>query len=266
MSPCSIESHTDNTNSSPTTPTKSHGPTLPTPTESHSPTLSLTPIESQGLVSSLSPAESECPSPLLPPISTTIEPHGATNVLSPSPTLEVEPMPSLTIHNCVPPPPRIVTHSQTNSLKPKKFPNFQLYYSTKHPFQALSSIVLPLEPRTYNQAVGNQNWKLAMQSEFDALLANKIWSLCPRPVHKRVVRNKWVFKLKQKSDETIDRYKACFVAKGFDQEVGIDFTETFSPVIKPATIRLVLALAIHYDWCLRQLDVSNAFLHWHLEE
>jgi hypothetical protein len=83
-----------------------------------------------------------------------------------------------------------------------------------------------------------------MQSEFDALLANKTWSLCPRPVHKRVVRNKWVFKLKQKSDGTIDRYKARLVAKGFDQEAGIDFTETFSPVIKPATIRLVLALAI----------------------
>jgi hypothetical protein len=261
-----IESHADTTNSSPTTPTESHGPTLPTPTESHSPTLSLTPIESQGPTSSLSPAESECPSPLLPPISTTIEPHGTTNVLSPSPTLEVEPVPSPASRNCVPPLPRVVTRSQTNSLKPKQFPNFQLYYSTKHPLQALSSIVLPLEPRTYNQAVGNQNWKRAMQSEFDALLANKTWSLCPRPVHKRVVRNKWVFKLKQKSDGTIDRYKARLVAKGFDQEAGIDFTETFSPVIKPATIRLVLALAIHYDWCLRQLDVSNAFLHGHLEE
>jgi hypothetical protein len=111
--------------------------------------------------------------------------------LSPSPTLEVEPVPSPASRNCVPPPPRVVTRSQTNSLKPKQFPNFQLYYSTKHPLQALSSIVLPLEPRTYNQAVGNQNWKRAMQSEFDALLANKTWSLCPRPVHKRIVRNKW---------------------------------------------------------------------------
>jgi hypothetical protein len=137
-----IESHADTTNSSPTTPTESHGPTLPIPTESHSPTLSLTPIESQGPTSSLSPAESECPSPLLPPISTTIEPHGATNVLSPSPTLEVEPVPSPASRNCVPPLPRVVTRSQTNSLKPKQFPNFQLYYSTKHPLQALSSIVL----------------------------------------------------------------------------------------------------------------------------
>jgi hypothetical protein len=81
-----------------------------------------------------------------------------------------------------------------------------------------------------------------------------------------VVRNKWVFKLKQQADGTIDRYKARLVAKGFDQEAGVDFHETFSPVIKPATIRLVLALAVHFNWVVHQLDISNAFLHGYLEE
>lgn len=105
-----------------------------------------------------------------------------------------------------------------------------------------------------------------MQAEFDALIANDTWTLCPRPTHNQVVRNKWVFKLKQKSDGSINRYKARLFAKGFDQVGGLDFTETFSPVIKPATIRLILAVAIHYNWQIRQLDVSNAFLHGHLEE
>ena len=105
-----------------------------------------------------------------------------------------------------------------------------------------------------------------MTAEYNALLTNNTWSLCPRPRHKQVVRNKWVFKIKQRSDGSIDRYKARLVAKGFDQVDGIDFTETFSPVIKPATIRLALALAIHYNWSIRQLDISNAFLHGYLEE
>jgi hypothetical protein len=105
-----------------------------------------------------------------------------------------------------------------------------------------------------------------MHAEYDALMSNKTWTLCPRPSHRKVVRNKWVFKLKQKSDGTIDRYKARLVAKGFDQEGGIDFHDTFSPVIKPATIRLVLALAVHFGWFIHQLDISDAFLHGLLEE
>lgn len=103
---------------------------------------------------------------------------------------------------------RMITRSQTNSLKPKQFPDYKLFFSTKHPLTALSSVVLPSEPRTYKQAVGNPNWEFAMQVEFEALIANKTWTLCPRPAYNRIIRNKWVYKLKQKSDGSIDRYKA----------------------------------------------------------
>ena len=69
-----------------------------------------------------------------------------------------------------------------------------------------------------------------------------------------------------KYDGTIERLKARLVSKGFDQQNGIDYTETFSLVIKPATIRVILSLAIQFDWTIRQLDISNAFLHGHLLE
>jgi hypothetical protein len=105
-----------------------------------------------------------------------------------------------------------------------------------------------------------------MQLEFDALISNGTWLLCPRPLNHNIIRNKWVYKIKRKADGSVERFKARLVAKGFDQCCGIDYTETFSPVIKPSTIRIILSLAVHFEWSIRQLDVSNAFLHGSLVE
>jgi hypothetical protein len=105
-----------------------------------------------------------------------------------------------------------------------------------------------------------------MQAEFDALQANKTWSLVPWPPGARVITGKWVFKHKMNPDGTLERYKARWVVHGFHQRPGIDFGETFSPVIKPATIRTVLTLIASKGWPANQLDVSNAFLHGNLRE
>jgi hypothetical protein len=165
--------------------------------------------------------------------------------------------------------PNIVTRSMTGHLEPKEYPGFHLYQSiksTKHPLKAMAAATLPREPTSYSQAVKNPDWLAAMESEFQALLDNATWTLCSRPRGRNVIHNKWVYKLKQKPNGTIDRYKARLVAKGFEQRDGIDYSETFSPVIKPATMRLLLALAVNFQWPIKQLDVSNAFLHGNLLE
>jgi hypothetical protein len=105
-----------------------------------------------------------------------------------------------------------------------------------------------------------------MADEVAALHHTRTWVLVPRPPGVNVVGCKWIFKTKHRPDGSIDKHKARLVARGFTQRHGIDYGDTFSPVVKPATVRLVLSLAVSRGWSLRQIDVSNAFLHGFLSE
>lgn len=105
-----------------------------------------------------------------------------------------------------------------------------------------------------------------MQDEFNALQANGTWTLVPRPSHANVITGKWLFKNKLNPDGSLERRKARWVVRGFSQRPGVDFHQTFSPVVKPATIRTVLHLAATRRWPVHQLDVKNAFLHGDLAE
>jgi histone deacetylase 1/2 len=105
-----------------------------------------------------------------------------------------------------------------------------------------------------------------MEQEYQALLKNDTWTLVPPSSRVNIIDSKWVFKMKKHADGSIERYKARLVAKGFKQRYGLDYEDTFSPVVKPTTIRLLLSLAVSRGWSLRQLDVQNAFLHGLLEE
>jgi histone deacetylase 1/2 len=105
-----------------------------------------------------------------------------------------------------------------------------------------------------------------MQEEYRALMENRTWTLVPRPPGANVVSGKWLFRHKLNGDGTLERYKARWVVRGFSQRPGVDFDETFSPVVKTATIRAVLTIAAARDWPVHQMDVNNAFLHGHLSE
>ena len=100
----------------------------------------------------------------------------------------------------------------------------------------------------------------------DALHVNNAWTLVPRKPDMNVVSSKWVFKVKTKSNDTLDRYKARLVARGFTQLPRLDYDETFSPVVKASTIQLILTIGLSQGWTIRQLDVNNAFLHCDLQE
>jgi histone deacetylase 1/2 len=122
------------------------------------------------------------------------------------------------------------------------------------------------EPRHFKAAMSIPHWRTAMEQEYQALLKNETWRLVPPKTGVNIIDSKWVFKVKKHADGSIERYKARLVAKGFKQRYGLDYEDTFSPVVKPTTIRLLLSIAVTRGWSLRQLDVQNSFLHGVLEE
>lgn len=90
-----------------------------------------------------------------------------------------------------------------------------------------------------------------MDAEFTALQKNKTWHLVPPHKELNVINSKWVFKLKRRPNGEIDRYKARLVAKGLKQRYGINYEDTFSPMVKPSTIRIAIALVVSKGWNLR---------------
>jgi len=155
-------------------------------------------------------------------------------------------------------PPRPITRLSQGISQPKQY--------TDGTVRWCMMVATSDEPSTVSEALQDENWIAAMDSEYQALHRNKTWHLVHPPHGKNIIDCKWVYKVKRRADGSIDRYKARLVAKGYKQRYGIDYEDTFSPVVKAATIRLILSIAVSKGWTLRQLDVQNAFLHGVLEE
>jgi hypothetical protein len=157
-------------------------------------------------------------------------------------------------------PSRPVIRAQCRVHHPKVYTDGTIRYDK------LSFLTNTGEPTSIDEAIGDKNWKAAMDLELDALMKNKTWHLVLPMKGGNIVGCKLVYKIKWKQDGSLDRYKARLVAKGFKQRYDIDYDDTFSPVVKIATFHIVLSIVVSNGWSMRQLDVQNAFLHGYLEE
>ncbi|RVW94724.1 Retrovirus-related Pol polyprotein from transposon TNT 1-94 [Vitis vinifera] len=128
---------------------------------------------------------------------------------------------------------------------------------------------LESDPTSYDQAINSENstlWLYAMEEELKSMKDNEVWDLVELPKIIKTIGCKWIFKTKHDSKGNVEKYKARLVAKGYTQKEGIDYKETFSPVSKKDSLRIVMALVAHFDLELHQMDVKTAFLNGDLHE
>ncbi len=127
----------------------------------------------------------------------------------------------------------------------------------------------PYEPKNLKDAMSAPDatlWKEAVNDEYDSLINNKTWSLTKLPLNRTAIKSRWIFKVKPGVKGSAPRYKAKLVAKGYSQRPGIDYEETFAPVTKQTTLRVVLSFVAAQDLEMRQLDIKTAFLYGDLSE
>ncbi|KAG7564815.1 Retrotransposon Copia-like N-terminal [Arabidopsis suecica] len=135
-----------------------------------------------------------------------------------------------------------------------------------HYQQFILNISAESEPKTFLEAVRSEKWHGPMNEELQTCVDTGTFSVVSLPAGKQPIGCRWVYKIKHNADGTIDRYRARLVAKGYTQQEGVDYIDTFSPVAKLVTVKLLLDLSAKQGWSLTQMDVTNAFLHGDLEE
>ncbi|XP_021893745.1 uncharacterized protein LOC110811530 [Carica papaya] len=131
---------------------------------------------------------------------------------------------------------KVITRSRVGVFKPKQYSyDFHLY------FAECSQVV---KPNSVDEALKSEIWGKAMKEELDPLKRNNAWTLVPKTTTMNVVGNKWVFKVKVNVDGSLQRCKTRLVVKGFHQNAGVDYGETFNPVVKESTMRVILTIAV----------------------
>jgi hypothetical protein len=131
------------------------------------------------------------------------------------------------------------------------------------------TFLLEDEPQSFKEAMSMPEaliWKEAVNSEIESILQNHTWELVDLPPSCKPLGYKWIFKRKMKADRSIDKYKARLVVKGYKQKEGVDYFDTYSPVTRITSIRMLIAIAALYNLEIHQMDVKTAFLNGELDE
>ncbi|GJX02484.1 retrovirus-related pol polyprotein from transposon TNT 1-94 [Tanacetum coccineum] len=123
-----------------------------------------------------------------------------------------------------------------------------------------------IEPKNINEALKDENWVMAMQEELNQFKTNDVWELVPNPMDMTIIGTKWVYRNKLDENGVVTRNKARLVAQGYNQQEGIDYDETYAPVARLESIRILLAYACALDFKLYQMDVKSAFLNGFINE
>jgi hypothetical protein len=131
---------------------------------------------------------------------------------------------------------------------------------------ALMRKFIVTEPSSFQEAVQDPTWVDYMVEEYESIVKKSAWEIFPRPIDKSVVRSRWIYKVKKVVDESVDKYKARFVARGFSKIEGIDYDDTFAPIARYSSIRSILSLSMQMGWCIHQMDVKTMFLNGIIEE
>ncbi|GJX36990.1 retrovirus-related pol polyprotein from transposon TNT 1-94 [Tanacetum coccineum] len=123
-----------------------------------------------------------------------------------------------------------------------------------------------IEPKNINEALKDESWVMAMQEELNQFISNDVWELVPNPMDMTIIGTKWVYRNKLDENGVVSRNKARLVAQGYNQQEGIDYDETYAPVARLESIRILLAYACALDFKLFQMDVKSAFLNGFINE
>ncbi|KAL0556644.1 hypothetical protein IC582_005158 [Cucumis melo] len=164
------------------------------------------------------------------------------------------------------------TSSSTSDdeISPRRMRSIQEIYNTTNRINndhfANIALFAGVDPVSFDEAIQDEKWKIAMDQEIDAIRRNETWELMELPTNKQALGVNWVYRTKLKSDGNVEKYKARLVVKGYKQEYGVDYEEIFAPVTRIETIRLILSLAAQNGWKVYQMDVKSAFFNGHLKE
>ncbi|KAK8914629.1 hypothetical protein KSP39_PZI023850 [Platanthera zijinensis] len=156
--------------------------------------------------------------------------------------------------------------SEDDSGSPLESSSPQKFRLVSDIYQDSNIAAIVIEPTNYKEAVKEELWRAAMEEELHVINKNKTWELAELPAHKTAIGLKWLFKIKHKEDGSVLKYKARLVAKGYAQKPDSDYFETFAPVARFESIRMLLALAAENNYHVYQLDVKSAFLNGEIKE